>query len=390
MSGRDDKQKAKKPAAWPYGHVTAMTADLGRNQWVKRIRGRRVSFGVLSDPEAALAKYQAHGPALHAGLSPAQAPAGASQITVGELCLEFLDHKKSAIDRKALSRQTYRDYESTARKVLERFGAGRLVAALRPTDFSRLVDGLPYGPTRRRNFATWCRHLFAWGYDQELCDLPRFGRALRSDASMKRHAREMAIARGRNLFTAAELGRILDTAGRPLEAMTWLAINGGLGPADVAELELDAIDVNRRSPVLDYPRPKTLIERRVPLWPETVRAVADVLTNRSPYSTPAGRDRLFLTRSGRPWASGSSNALPRQFSGLLEKAGVKRGRRHRLGFYSIRHTFRTVADAAGDQHATARIMGHALPGMADVYVEKISEARLRAVAEHVRSWLSDR
>ena len=58
-----------------------------------------------------------------------------------------------------------------------------------------------------------------------------------------------------------------------------------------------------------------------------------------------------------------------------------------LGFYTLRHTFRTVADEAKDQPAADYIMGHEVPHMSGVYRETISDARLRAVADHVRAWL---
>jgi integrase len=58
-----------------------------------------------------------------------------------------------------------------------------------------------------------------------------------------------------------------------------------------------------------------------------------------------------------------------------------------LGFYALRHTFRTVADEAKDQPATDYIMGHEIPHMSSVYRETISDGRLRAVATYVRQWL---
>ena len=57
------------------------------------------------------------------------------------------------------------------------------------------------------------------------------------------------------------------------------------------------------------------------------------------------------------------------------------------GFYTLRHTFRTVADEAKDQPAADYIMGHEVPHMSSVYRETISDERLRAVTDHVRAWL---
>src|SRR5262249_2433538 len=58
-----------------------------------------------------------------------------------------------------------------------------------------------------------------------------------------------------------------------------------------------------------------------------------------------------------------------------------------LGFYTLRHTFRTIADEAKDQPAVDFIMGHEVPHMSAVYRETISDARLKAVADHVHAWL---
>jgi integrase len=95
---------------------------------------------------------------------------------------------------------------------------------------------------------------------------------------------------------------------------------------------------------------------------------------------------VFLTPRGRSWhkESGGSYAA-HQFSGLLRRLGIN-GRKG-LGLYTLRHTFRTVADEAKDQPVADYIMGHEVPHMSSVYRETISDARLRAVANHVRAWL---
>jgi hypothetical protein len=46
-----------------------------------------------------------------------------------------------------------------------------------------------------------------------------------------------------------------------------------------------------------------------------------------------------------------------------------------------------VADEAKDQPAADYIMGHEVPHMSSVYRETISDARLKAVTDHVRTWL---
>ena len=72
------------------------------------------------------------------------------------------------------------------------------------------------------------------------------------------------------MFEAAELRRVLDYARPGMAAMILLAANGGLGNADVADLPIEA--VNLETGWLEFPRPKTGIPRRIPLWPEPPQA----------------------------------------------------------------------------------------------------------------------
>ena len=95
---------------------------------------------------------------------------------------------------------------------------------------------------------------------------------------------------------------------------------------------------------------------------------------------------MFLTRCGDSWHTGTTDGpLSREFGKLLRR--LKINGRKGLGFYTLRHTFRTVADAAKDQPAADFIMGHEVAHMSSVYREGIADERLKTVAEHVRKWL---
>jgi integrase len=73
-----------------------------------------------------------------------------------------------------------------------------------------------------------------------------------------------------------------------------------------------------------------------------------------------------------------------RFTNLLKSKKVYRSR---LGFYTLRHVFETMAGDAKDQIAVDLIMGHVDGSMAGHYRERIEDTRLRAVVDHVRKWL---
>lgn len=56
-----------------------------------------------------------------------------------------------------------------------------------------------------------------------------------------------------------------------LKAMVLVAANCSFGQSDIVNLPKSALDLD--SGRIDFPRPKTGVRRRCPLWPETVEAV---------------------------------------------------------------------------------------------------------------------
>jgi integrase len=186
------------------------------------------------------------------------------------------------------------------------------------------------------------------------------------------------------MLEAQELRQIIDAASKPLRAMVLLGINAGLGNMDCATLPQTAINYGW----LNFPRPKTGIARRCPLWPETAAAIEAALATRPKAADKDDAGLVFITTYGSRWVrdSGASRRdnVSDQFAQLLDRLGLHRPR---TGFYTLRHTFRTVADAARDPVAIDLIMGHTDPSMAGHYRERIDDSRLQAVAAHVRAWL---
>jgi integrase len=136
---------------------------------------------------------------------------------------------------------------------------------------------------------------------------------------------------------------------------------------------------------LDFPRPKTAVERRAKLWTETIVSLRSSIADRPPAKHEEDDDLVFITKYGKPWAkSGKSNPISVEFRKLLASLTLYR---QGLNFYALRHTFETIASGSRDQVAVNHVMGHADASMAAVYREKIEDDRLVAVADHVHDSL---
>jgi len=185
------------------------------------------------------------------------------------------------------------------------------------------------------------------------------------------------------MFEATDVRRLLDKATPQLKAMILLAVNCGFGNNDCATLPMRALDL--AGGWIDFPRPKTGGHRHCPLWPETITAIKEVLANRRNPKDKAHADLVFITAAlGSFSKETTDNPVSKEFAKLVNELGLKQAGR---GFYSLRHTFRTIADESRDQPACDSIMGHSDESMASRYRERIGDDRLRAVTDHVRTWL---
>jgi integrase len=178
--------------------------------------------------------------------------------------------------------------------------------------------------------------------------------------------------------------------------MILLGVNAGFGNADCGTLPLSALDLE--GGWVTYPRPKTGIQRRGKLWPETIQALRAVLAKRKVPKHEADAGLVFITKYGTSWAKGGTltvdekgkptsvvdNPITKEMKKLLLELKLHRPG---LGFYTLRHVLETIGGEAKDQPAVDHIMGHARDDMPTVYRERISDERLAAVAEHVRCWL---
>jgi integrase len=388
--------RIKKPKK-PYPDFPLTPHNCGA--WQKKINGRIHYFGrwacmvngVLTRVEGdgwkeALEQYRRVADDLHAGRTPR---VDSDSLTVAELCNRFLTAKLRKLESGELGPRMFQDYRDTTDLIVAAFGRLRPVKDLAADDFEKLRAAMAErcGPVRLGNLITRVKGVFKYGQDNGLIDKPvRFGGEFRKpDKAVLRRHRAQA---GEKMLEPGQLQALIAEAGVPLRAMVLLGVNCGFGNHDCATLPLSALDLD--GGWADFPRPKTGIPRRAPLWPETVRAVREALAARPEPKDPADAGLAFLQRSGRRWVRDTeksrSDNLSVQFMTLLRKLGLHRPG---LGFYTLRHVFRTVADAARDPVAIDLIMGHSDPSMGGHYRERVDDARLVAVALYVRRWLFD-
>jgi integrase len=370
---------ASKPAK-PYPDFPLFPHAAG--VWAKKIRGKLHYFGPWADPDGSLTKYLEQKDDLHAGKAPRPDP---DALTVKALANEFLIHKQALVDSGELLARTWNDYKFACDLIVKQFGKSRQVADLGPDDFATLRRYMAerWAVTSVRSIIQRVRCVFKFASDNRLIAEPVcYGQGFRRPSP--KVIRLERARRGPKLFTADEIRRLLASASVPVKAQIMLGINCAFGNTDCGLLTQSAVDWKQA--IIDFPRPKTGIPRRCPLWPETVAALQEALAGRPEPKNPAHADLIFVTQRGLSWAKDIADSpLAKETAKLLRALHIN-GRKG-LGFYTLRHTFRTIADESKDQPACDFIMGHEVPHMSVVYRETISDARLRAVAEHVRKWL---
>ncbi len=358
-------------------------------QWCKKIRGRIHYFGIWGSPEAAENEYLRVREYLQAGrLPPAKAATG---IRMNDLCNRFLNAKRALRDTGELSARTFVDYHAACADIVEHFGRDRLIEDCGPADFDAYRTKTSKG--RGLHFiakrVTQAKMLFGFAYANELIQKPiRFGQqfARPSLKSMRLHRARKQEKHGLRMFEAAEILQLLAVASPALKAMILLAANSGLGNSDLANLPKSAI----KGGWLQFPRVKTGIDRRIPLWPETSQALTEAIAKRPRAKDPENAGLCFITAHGQKWVRTGPNGtsvhdlISNAFSKLLTKLDLKRAG---LGFYALRHTFETIAGGCGDQVAVDAIMGHVSNDMASLYRERIDDERLRKAVDHVHAWL---
>jgi len=287
-----------------------------------------------------------------------------------------------------LAERSFKTYFSACERVCEAFGKDRPVDDLSTEDFEKLRSTLSKGrnPVSLGNEIRLVRMIFKYGYDSHLIENPiRFGQSFKMPS--RKTLRKSRLNKDPRMFEAEQLRAIIESASQPLKAMILLGVNCGFGQTDVANLPEKDIDFG--TGFIDFPRPKTAIERRCPMWPETDEALSEALTIARKPKLPEDAELAFITKYGHQWVrtgpGGSQvDGVAQEFSKLLKELKLKKPG---LNFYALRHTFQTIGEESRDMPAVKSIMGHVDESMSGAYRERISDERLKNVTNTVRDWL---
>ena len=381
MSDSTSKRARVKPAK-PHPDYPLFAHNTGR--WAKKVKGKFIYLGAWDDPDGALQNWvnEKDYILLH-GCRPPEHHIDDSKASIRDLANNFLTSKETSRDSGEITSRTFDDYHKTCELIIKQFGKHRSVESLLPADFEAFRSNLAKtrGLTTLGNAINRIRVVFRYAYDSCLVEAPvRFGPAFKRPS--KSAIRKQKAAAGPRMYEADEIRKMLARARSQMRAMILLACNGGLGNGDIGRLEFRHI----QDGWIDYPRIKTGIARRFPLWPETAAAVTEVINARKEPVSSIDESIVFLTSHRVRWYKEGNARCPvsAEFRKLARAAGVYRPR---VGFYGLRHVFETIASGTMDQPAVDRVMGHGDGSMAAVYRERLDDDRLRRVVDHVQAWL---
>jgi integrase len=304
-------------------------------QWSARINGKARFFGVWADPKGALARYLAF----------MNGTPVASAETLGDRVDAFRLDKKSQLATGDITRVTFDEYETACKVIEAHFGRGRATASIGERDFSELRVALSKGKKK----PTLGPHTLKRRLIIARMVFPEAAKTKQLKIPSKRALRAAKAARGKQLYSAEEVRTLVAHAHDTFRWLLLLGINCGFGPRDCE------LFPGHEGEWHNFPRPKTGIERRCWLWPETVEA---------------------LTHQVGTW---NRYLVARQFAVICEASEIPN-----RGFYSLKRTFVTVAK--GSQSVIDRICGWSRNDMATVYRQDTFDEDLRACSEGVRAW----
>ena len=340
----------------------------------KTVNGKRFYLG--KDRDEAIETWFKFKSDFEVGIDPRKVKRqiATKRLTVRDGCNLFLNSRKSEI-----MHNTWQNLREQCYHIVALLGADTQIGTLGPEHFAVLRDHYDNGnPITLGNRIQRTKQVFKWLAEREHVEPVKYGIDFKkpSTKAVRRHRRQQA---DRTLLPGEILSAI-NELGIHYRAAALLGINCGFGPTDVVELPTKAVDFT--DAIIAWPRPKTEVTRRCPLWDETIEALK-LSDHYRIKEVP--KDRFFgFRRKGKQ----DANQVSIRFGIALQLIGADRAG---ASFYSLRHSLATVGREANDDTALRIIMGHVDDSILDEhYTHRFPRERLDAVSEHVRAWLFGR
>lgn len=381
---RGKGEKPKRPAGSPiYPHASG--------SWAANIGGRKVYLGAWDDYRGALQRYEDK--LYELSPRPDVRPVVGVPVTLEKLANRFLTFHMSRVKQKTITPRSFRDMTAAVVRFSEVVGDQRRVHSLAPADFAKAREQLAVtcGPDAMNRNLTLIRQMFKWGVKELLIPAePPYGHSFAKESrkNVRKSHRDATAKHGRKVFSPVEIQKLVSIAPPQLKAMILLAVNAGFANTDCAVLPKSAVNLD--TGFIEWRREKTGIDRRCPLWPVTVDAVREAINARPKAKSDEHDGLAFLTAFGVPWvreklriAGASPVSIVDSIGMMFKKLQPADMLQTQRGFQSLRRTFATFADAAGDDAAKDFIMGHADDEVARRYVQGIEDHRLYSVTDYV-------
>lgn len=307
-------RKAKTAFKKPYEGFPLGSHATGR--WYKKIKGTFYYFGrIADDPDGTVALEQFNRELAYLSegrMPPSEGLEGG--CTLEHLCNSFLTAKLTKLRSGELSHSTFDGYQRACNELIGYFGKSRRVDDLTPNDFENFRAKLATGaPSSLNKYINLTRIVLKYAFDSELVEKPvRYGQSF--DKASAKTLRKSRNEGGEKMFSVEEIHKILYMCNPTMKAMTLLGINCGFGNTDVASLPQSAVDLD--GSWIEFPRPKTEVKRRIPLWPETVKALKEAIANRRRAKDKADDQLCFLTSNGMPWVRVQAKKNSNESNGL--------------------------------------------------------------------------
>lgn len=256
--------------------------------------------------------------------------------------------------------------------------SARPVAEIRKRDVVERLDTIKAarGPHAARGALAAIRKFFNWCADGERYGIEVSPCAGMSDKKTLRIKRHQLMRQ--HVLTDADLNDVWKSAdgfGYPFGAVVKLLLLTGQRRSDIAEARKPELDLEARLLRIPPERYKTNSAHEVPLTPLAVEIFKGLPSFTGSY--------VFTTTGGRRPISGIS-----KYSDRLHKAIAKRreaeGREPMEHFrlHDLRRTVRTrLADLGVEDFIAERVIGHAMPGLHQIYNQSSHADKKRAALE---------